>query len=198
MSTFESLTLLRSRVEKIETRLDKIERDLSVPLRLSPFRAEAGIASGPGSQDDRYKHLYDLQHIRNLQTRIATTTCEEPYEYKPLDMANEEIRLLLLFDSAEQPVELAGALTHVSLNQIGNAKDEQNWSDVHGWVQQLEHRYNALSYAWGETNLNQSIVIEGKRLQITSNLAKALRKLQKRKVHSDLKFSVWWIDQICE
>ncbi|KAH6711201.1 hypothetical protein BKA61DRAFT_488615, partial [Leptodontidium sp. MPI-SDFR-AT-0119] len=45
-------------------------------------------------------------------------------------------------------------------------------------------KYEALSYAWGNEDANESIIIDGKSLAIRSNLAAALRQRI-------------WIDAIC-
>ncbi|KAH8591877.1 heterokaryon incompatibility, partial [Bisporella sp. PMI_857] len=50
----------------------------------------------------------------------------------------------------------------------------------------------ALSYAWGETTTTHHVMIEGKRLPITANLDKALRRV--RRNNQDLYL---WVDAIC-
>jgi hypothetical protein len=52
--------------------------------------------------------------------------------------------------------------------------------------------YNALSYAWGETTKTHHIIIEGKRLPISANLDRALRRV--RRTEQDLYL---WVDAIC-
>jgi hypothetical protein len=55
-----------------------------------------------------------------------------------------------------------------------------------------EHSYQALSYAWGETTKTHHVVIEGKRLPISANLDRALRRI--RQTEQDL---CLWVDAIC-
>jgi len=56
----------------------------------------------------------------------------------------------------------------------------------------VDQPYQALSYAWGETTRTHHIIIEGKRLPISANLDRALRRV--RRTEHDLYL---WVDAIC-
>ncbi|KIM95562.1 hypothetical protein OIDMADRAFT_98622, partial [Oidiodendron maius Zn] len=59
--------------------------------------------------------------------------------------------------------------------------------------------YKALSYTWGEPNLDgssNSILITGSSLRVTENLDHALRQLR-NEINSTELPSYWWIDAIC-
>ncbi len=62
------------------------------------------------------------------------------------------------------------------------------------WIGGEGPPYSALSYVWGEPQSNDVILIDGKRLAITSSLAIALRRL--RPLPGKLALRIW-IDQIC-
>jgi hypothetical protein len=52
--------------------------------------------------------------------------------------------------------------------------------------------YQALSYAWGETTKTHHVIIEGKRLPISANLDRALRRIR----HTEQNLCLW-VDAIC-
>lgn len=52
--------------------------------------------------------------------------------------------------------------------------------------------YEAVSYAWGDANFVDRIVIDGKHLHLTANIAAGLRRLR-----SETEERVLWVDQIC-
>ncbi|KAH6843141.1 heterokaryon incompatibility protein-domain-containing protein [Chaetomium sp. MPI-CAGE-AT-0009] len=62
------------------------------------------------------------------------------------------------------------------------------------WIDGEGPRYSALSYVWGEPQLNDAIFIDGKKLAITNNLGVALRRLRPAAGQPALRI---WIDQIC-
>lgn len=90
----------------------------------------------------------------------------QDYKYEPLDEGS--IRLLELSGQNE---ELRGKIHHVSLTS--------------------HPTYKALSYVWGNPTLCRRISIEGNILNVTENLAIALRHLTK------LLDTYIWIDAIC-
>ncbi len=62
------------------------------------------------------------------------------------------------------------------------------------WIGGEGPRYSALSYVWGEPRSDDMILIDGKRLAITSSLGIALRRLRPVAGKPELRI---WIDQIC-
>lgn len=52
--------------------------------------------------------------------------------------------------------------------------------------------YEALSYVWGSSGSNDSIICDGQTLKVTTNCLAAMRSLRRRKVPRKL-----WIDAIC-
>ncbi|KXH62843.1 hypothetical protein CNYM01_03704 [Colletotrichum nymphaeae SA-01] len=57
---------------------------------------------------------------------------------------------------------------------------------------QIQHKYEALSYAWGDTTKKVKILLEGQPFKITKNLETALRRLRAAKEDRLL-----WIDAVC-
>lgn len=57
---------------------------------------------------------------------------------------------------------------------------------------QIQHSYEALSYAWGDTTKKVEILLEGQPYKITKNLETALRRLRLAKEDRLL-----WIDAVC-
>lgn len=91
------------------------------------------------------------------------------YSYKPLDIGQNEIRLIKL----QAPIKshpLCGNIIHVPLS--------------------AELRYWALSYCWGSLAGKRSIILDGKKLRITVNLDGALRQLGNS-------YGLLWVDAIC-
>ncbi|KAF1814808.1 hypothetical protein P152DRAFT_391823 [Eremomyces bilateralis CBS 781.70] len=54
--------------------------------------------------------------------------------------------------------------------------------------------YTALSYTWGDSVFDASIIIDGQRASITTSLKNALVELSKIE---NLTQGKWWIDQVC-
>ncbi|KAK4935364.1 hypothetical protein LTR10_023568 [Elasticomyces elasticus] len=126
--------------------------------------------------------------IEAPQTFTAQDDDDEAYTYRALDDANNEIRLLALDLAGDEEDKLSGKLVHVSLEkQLSTGLNQ----------------YDALSYVWGDPKMQKSISIEGHPLMITESLNSALRHMRKlviknRQQSTDtLRWSYWWIDQIC-
>lgn len=91
------------------------------------------------------------------------------YSYEPLDIGQNEIRLIKLQDPIKsQP--LCGNIIRVPLS--------------------AELRYWALSYCWGSLARKRTIILDGKTLQITVNLEDALHQLGNS-------YGLLWVDAIC-
>lgn len=91
--------------------------------------------------------------------------------YKDLPLRHhEQIRILYLFPGfTNQPVE-----AHL---EVVSLKDKPD--------------YIALSYTWGESVLDATIICNGHQLHITSNLWSALIRMRQSE------FRAFWVDQIC-
>ena len=76
--------------------------------------------------------------------------------YQPLNVDDDEIRLISL--AGENSAEVSITIEHVSLINPPS--------------------YTALSYCWGDQSETQTISIDGRKFQVTSNLEAALRQLR--------------------
>jgi hypothetical protein len=95
----------------------------------------------------------------------------ESFEYGPIDLEGPSFRLLRLFRGTESDIE---------------CELFQAWLDGDSAVS-----YEALSYTWGGTEKSASILIDGKRLDVTENLYLALQYLRLEETDRIL-----WIDAI--
>src|SRR5690242_3154228 len=93
-------------------------------------------------------------------------------QYRQLDAAKQEIRLLCLLLSAEQSRDLISCeLIHECLDNV--------------------RPYAALSYVWGSPLPSRDIQIDGQRVPVGENLYQAVLQLREKDE------SVLWIDAIC-
>ena len=92
--------------------------------------------------------------------------------YRPLRVSQSEIRILVIRPSADDPAPLQCALEYASLGS--------------------NPRYVALSYCWGDQRLKEPIHIFDSTIQVTTNLARALRHLRQRQRVLRL-----WADAVC-
>lgn len=95
---------------------------------------------------------------------------ELPYIHASLAEDKEHIRLLIL-DPGHEGDRLRGSLRAVKLG---------------------EELYEAISYVWGSDNRDQDIVLDGRRMSITTSMAESLRQTR----HID-KPRTLWADSIC-
>lgn len=97
------------------------------------------------------------------------------YEYEPLPTSPATIRLCKIQPPStpllEEPVSCE--IHHFDLDTAARMK------------------YRALSYAWGEPNLDQTITLNGSWFNVTSHLCKALQRLR------SCGFQWVWVDAIC-
>ncbi|KAK1534924.1 HET domain-containing protein [Colletotrichum costaricense] len=94
----------------------------------------------------------------------------EPFQYEPLDLGLRSFRLLILYPG--------GGEIRCDIFQASLEPDEII-------------PYEALSYAWGCTDLVESISASGKRLPITRNLFSALTHLRTEEAR------ILWVDALC-
>ncbi|RSL60706.1 hypothetical protein CEP53_005371 [Fusarium sp. AF-6] len=59
-----------------------------------------------------------------------------------------------------------------------------------------EPAYSALSYVWGDPAITKSILVNGKRVHVTTNLASALEHAPKHLEHADVALRLW-ADAVC-
>lgn len=104
---------------------------------------------------------------------ITSATLMMEYHWRPLDNTRKEIRVLDL-DPGTGAASLGGQLRHVFL-------DESDKPD-----------YQAISYAWVDTALVDSISVDGKRIPIPASAGSALRCMRLSVGTRSL-----WIDCIC-
>ncbi|KAH7393369.1 heterokaryon incompatibility protein-domain-containing protein [Cadophora sp. MPI-SDFR-AT-0126] len=97
----------------------------------------------------------------------------QEFHYNPLDPAQQEIRLLILYGS------------HPSAPRSGQA-------ELRIVPLGLKPTYEALSYQWGTSLADRSIIINGQHKAITPNLDLALRSLRYEMLER-----VLWVDAIC-
>lgn len=84
------------------------------------------------------------------------------YEYAPLT-EQDGMRLLLLSPAADRAAELRGFLLHTSLAECSY---------------DILSCYTALSYVWGNPAPIETIILDDMRVNITANLATALRDIR--------------------
>jgi hypothetical protein len=113
----------------------------------------------------------------DMETLNQHDCYEEPaleFRYRPLNTARREIRLLVL-----HPGEDILDLFSYSCSLIYVSMDE-------------DPEYEALSYVWGSEANKQKILIDGRQLSVTANLAEALNHLYDSDSVRKL-----WVDAIC-
>ncbi|KAH0538830.1 hypothetical protein FGG08_004606 [Glutinoglossum americanum] len=109
--------------------------------------------------------------IRTKQRQHFTHKGMTAYEYTPLDASKHEIRLLELLPGDSEDIPHC-RLTHTSLDH--------------------EPQYVALSYAWGDPNNRDTILLDGRPFRVTRNLDIALRNLRGQGLTERL-----WVDALC-
>lgn len=102
---------------------------------------------------------------------------EPQYKYYPI-ADPDGIRLIELQPSEDPSAPLNCSLMHTRLSLCDNR-------DIFG-------HYVALSYVWGDPEKNRKLFVDGKRLDITTNLCSALLDLRDKQLNLLL-----WIDGIC-
>ena len=80
------------------------------------------------------------------------------FAYRPLDVENREIRLVILAPASSFEDDIHCTLQPVSLNE--------------------DPQYEALSYTWGDENVTDEIFLDGQSFQVTTNLVSFLRHLR--------------------
>jgi hypothetical protein len=125
-------------------------------------------------------------------------------EYRPLDSARNDIRLLTLyppakmrFDKAKQTELIRCRLDHFSLDDCCEDIDyrlsranRSDWGDRFDWGD-----FVALSYVWGPPEPTREILLNGRCIAIRENLEAALRAMVGlEEARQSLKV---WADALC-
>jgi len=98
----------------------------------------------------------------------------EEYQYSPLKNPKSDLRLIKIHGEQDDPVSCT-----ILPYEAGDPLT-----------------YNALSYTWGDSSIKVQILLNGKRLFVTTNLEATLRNLRTAPVPSRRK-SLYWIDALC-
>lgn len=93
--------------------------------------------------------------------------------YKTLDSASKEIRLLVI-EPGPKSSTISCSLLHTSVTAEAPTK------------------YEAASYCWGDPTNPKTILLEGHKIEITSNAEAALRNFRRAD-----KARIVWLDAIC-
>ncbi|KAH7351367.1 heterokaryon incompatibility protein-domain-containing protein [Rhexocercosporidium sp. MPI-PUGE-AT-0058] len=142
------------------------------------IRATKGVKLAPPREKDCIIGIgreYDLGTTIRDNTHYDPAPKEPPmFEYRPLNAARREIRLLVLHPSTDMLdfFTYTCSLIYVSMDE--------------------DPDYEALSYVWGSEGNKQKILIDGRQLSVTLNLAEALDHL-----HDSHRTRKLWVDAIC-
>ena len=98
-----------------------------------------------------------MPSITSLTDEIKNLNIRSEYEYQPLDLSTDNIRLLTLHPGNEDD-PICCSLSHVSLRS--------------------EVAYEALSYTWGDYQDARTIILDSHPVSVTANLETALRRLR--------------------
>ena len=124
------------------------------------------------------------RRVFNRPAQITETITANTYPYKSLDPSTHEIRLLRLGDPATIGADSNYVLFHLSLD-INDSLPQKD-----------KYRYDALSYTWsdlhGDSDLTTTILVDGHNVEVTRNLAAALRMIFQHN-----KYMFVWADAIC-
>ncbi|RAQ49421.1 hypothetical protein AFGD_002049 [Aspergillus flavus] len=90
----------------------------------------------------------------------------------PLDTARREIRLLTIVPALSSKARIKCSLQVASLDSFP--------------------RYEAISYVWGDIQEKQDILLDGRTIQVPTNVRRILQRLRHR-----MQRRVIWIDYVC-
>lgn len=119
----------------------------------------------------------------------------EPYEYEPLDVTRNEIRIIALHRSTTEQDPIHCNLLHVSLDD-----EYLDFSRETMHLKMAKTFFGMLSYTWGSSDRTGLIRINKQHFPVTRNIEAALRYLRKyeAKIKPDaITPSYWWVDAIC-
>jgi Heterokaryon incompatibility protein (HET) len=105
-----------------------------------------------------------VRQIFKCALRQALVEDDSPlYKYDRLNWANNEIRLIEILPYEKQDGNSENSPVRCSIIQA-------SLRDIPGYI--------ALSYAWGDNTKNKTILLNGRRMEITTSLDVALRHLR--------------------
>jgi hypothetical protein len=140
-----------------------------------------------------------------LQAPLSTDS--DPSPYRPIDSDGGEIRLVELWLGAyDDPitlslhvVELEGRVTDDEDDSEdgdldeGDSEEEASGGPVpHKQNHFCQHKYEALSYAWGTAISQSRVLVDGIDMRVTENLHQGLRRLRFKD-----RSRMLWIDALC-
>ncbi|OAP60486.1 hypothetical protein AYL99_05488 [Fonsecaea erecta] len=169
------------RLRGIEQQLDRLDLAVNTILK----HLNISLPSEPGLLNGERGPVASTSQTEGAP---ESDISEAAYKYEPLSYDKSEIRLLAVHNADDDSEDIKGSLEIVGLEE-GQA----------AWLKQ----YNAMSYCWGEPEMDGRVVVNGHVFPVTRNLENALRQMRMRatkeagntRVPSAKTF--WWIDQIC-
>ena len=149
-----------------------VERDAATAPRLIPFQLP-----------DETLHLYIRSVLENIELPALLSVFDGPFTnnvhsntsstmYTSLSTEKREIRLLRIHPASDPSDDIRCTLATVSLQDGPN--------------------FDALSYVWGDANITETIFVDGKPFEATTNLVAGLREIRKASQSDPM-----WIDAIC-
>jgi hypothetical protein len=107
--------------------------------------------------------LHLVMGSHKLFWRAVVSSSRFPgFEYRPL-VKSDAIRVLVVHPDQNASAQLECSLEHTTLSR---------------YKEELADHYTALSYAWGDPRDTRTVVVDGHLLDVTVNLASALRDIR--------------------
>lgn len=197
-SRYATTDSLRSQFARLETRMDRIEGNLSkildrLPVESSEDRGKKRKLNVPPREDEDNSSFGDEKRNHGQQhpgQKINRThIMNRQYSYTPLDISQSQIRMLKLHPASRFIDPLVASLSVVNLD---DDDDTSNFGGLFG------SGYSALSYTWGPAVFDGVIMIDGCWFTITKSLEAALRQLRSVKSSGFGNSNHYWVDQICK
>ncbi|KAK5711192.1 SNF1-interacting protein [Elasticomyces elasticus] len=131
------------------------------------------------NQDVLQRALTATSSPRIVADETPHSMTDDSYTYTPLVRADREIRILVLYPSADDTTDINCDVINFNV---------EFWSTMGA----ESFPYIALSYMWGDRNQLQAIWLGGRRKEVTPNLHRALKGLRDPIVPMLL-----WVDSLC-
>ncbi|KAK4891059.1 hypothetical protein LTR27_010266 [Elasticomyces elasticus] len=131
------------------------------------------------NQDVLQRALKATSSSRSVADETPHSMTNDSYTYTPLVRVNREIRILVLYPSADNTTDIKCDVINFNV---------KFWSSMGA----ESFPYLALSYMWGDRNQLQAIWLGGRRKKVTLNLHRALKGLRDPTVPMLL-----WVDSLC-
>jgi hypothetical protein len=187
---------LHDKLKAMEEKIDRLEKVLTQVLHVLQLPVPSQF---PLEDPDLLQNLEETpRNMQETRSIVAKSQCLEPLSYEPLDSEKSQIRLLVLWSSAESSSDIQADLMHVSLDEDTGEISQDMSIDDKRRIYALRN-YIALSYTWYTSEDSQeekTIFVNGHKFTVTHNLECALRELRViQQTHSK---KYLWIDQICK